>query len=214
MGNLSVCFSWVRSARLRYGMGGLFIALLMLGAAGASFADTIYNVNLSFGGTGTATGTITTDGNLGVLSATDTTNWNLTISDGVHPSVNLTSGSAGSSKGSLGMDLTSTATNLLFSFTNVDNGYFFLSDNGGFLCFGPGNGVCAISAPGNIEGIDIVVGGQNFYTNSTETGTQVIATVAPSTTTPEPSSLILLFVGAPVLLIRFRSAFQVAKRLQ
>jgi hypothetical protein len=185
---------------LRFGTGVLFTACLMLAAAGTSFADTIYNANLSFGGTGSATGTITTDGNSGILSASDITNWNLTISDGVHSSVNLTPASAGSGKGTLGSDLTAVGNNLLFSFTNIDSGYFFLSDNGGFLCFGPGNGVCAISAPGNIEGIDIVVGGQNFYTNSTETGTQVIATVAP-TPTPEPSSLLLLFVGASLLLI-------------
>src|ERR1700693_1795085 len=59
------------------------LALLL----GASQADaTIYDLDLTFGwnvngqsGTGTITGTVQTDGNLGVLSSADITNWNLSI---------------------------------------------------------------------------------------------------------------------------------------
>ena len=195
----------------RCAIGGLFTALLILGAAGASFANVIYNVDLSIG-TGTVTGTITTDGATGPLALTDLKDWNLTITDGV-TSVSLTGPSSGSNSSDFinGSPLSANATNILFDFdgTAAANAYFFFESNSGpvdFVCFGPGGGtfgsVCALGQNGNVEAFEIN-GGDNQ--SVVLTGTLPIATVAPAPV-PEPSSLILLFVGVSVLLLmRVRS---------
>jgi hypothetical protein len=197
----------------RCAIGGLFTALLILGAAGASFANVIYNVDLSIG-TGTVTGTITTDGATGPLALTDLKDWNLTITDGV-TSVSLTGPSSGSNSSDFinGSPLSANATNILFDFSGsaVDNAYFFFekgtSPNVDFVCFGPGGGgafqgVCASGQNGNVEAFEINSGDNQSVLLS---GTLPIATVAPAAV-PEPSSLILLFVGVSVLLLmRVRS---------
>jgi hypothetical protein len=62
-------------------VGGFFAGALALSVATPSKADTIYTVDLAFGAA-SVTGTITTDGTIGVLDIPDVTSWNLVLNDG------------------------------------------------------------------------------------------------------------------------------------
>ena len=84
-------------------------------------AAIIYNLNLAgFGptpsipGTGTATGSITTDGTLGVLATANITDWNILVQDGAF-SFTLAPGSSQFMFVS-GTKLTATSTGLFFNF--------------------------------------------------------------------------------------------------
>src|SRR5947209_908359 len=77
-----------------------------------------YTFNQTFG-SGSVTGSLTTDGTLGVLNAADLLDWTLTLNDGTNTTVLLTSNSSFGSGlhdtvGPNNVDLTATATNLLF----------------------------------------------------------------------------------------------------
>jgi hypothetical protein len=164
-------------------------------------ADIQYNVNLSIG-TGTVTGTITTDGNTGTLGLSDFTDWNLTIKDGV-VTANLTGPSSGNnSTVSLnGSAVSATASNILFDFSSPasSNAYFFFENVVGpvnFVCFGGGgaggySANCANGQAGNVEAFELN-GGDNQ--SVLLTGNLPIATAAPAAT-PEPSSLLLFGSG-------------------
>jgi hypothetical protein len=67
----------------------------------------------------TATGTITTDGMLGVLSQSDITALNITVDDGAHSFI-LTLPDLLFS----GSDLSATASGLFFNYAAVDGGFF------------------------------------------------------------------------------------------
>src|SRR3569833_811921 len=57
------------------------LALLIATASSASYAGPIFDVNRAIGA-GSVSGTIETDGTLGVLSTTSIIDWNLAIDDG------------------------------------------------------------------------------------------------------------------------------------
>jgi hypothetical protein len=97
---------------------GLVAALALLGVSQAA-ADTMYYVSDSYYGE-YVNGTITTDGNLGVLGSADITAWNLTISGDVTTPVALTS--SNSTLGILGNDLTATSTTLSFNYSDTAAG--------------------------------------------------------------------------------------------
>jgi hypothetical protein len=196
MGNHLRSITW-----LRFG-GGLVLVCLLLGSAGASFADTTYTVNLSIGSTGSVTGSIVTDGTIGSLTASDFVDWNLTVSDTVHGSVDLLGPLSGNNSFVAGIlsDESATATNLLFNFSATDQGYLYFEGNSApatFVCFGPGGGggfnqTCAVGQAGNVEGIS----DQNFEQSTLLTGSQVIGTVS---TAPEPGSVVSLLTGMGAL---------------
>ena len=175
---------------------GLAIAL---GAASMASANTVYNVNLSIGATGHATGTITTDGTVGALSLSNILDWHLSVSDGVHTTDTLSGPLSGNNSFDAANqnDQVGSATALTFNFSNTNGGYLFFENAGGFLCFGSGSGVCATGVAGNVEGISV----QGNLQNTVLTGTQTIGT-ASQTTVPEPSTLALLFGGAVFMLLR------------
>jgi hypothetical protein len=165
------------------------------------FAATVYNVNLSIG-TGTVTGTVTTDGNTGTLTDLDFTNWDLTIKDGA-TSATLLGPGFGAADNSFdqmnGSSVSATASNITFNFSGSAgaNAYFFFENLTGpadFVCFGPGGGglfggVCASGQNGNVEAFEIN-GGDNQ--SILLTGTQTIAA------TPLPAALPLFATGLGV----------------
>jgi hypothetical protein len=142
------------------------IALVFIMLPTMARADTQYNVNLSIG-TGTVTGTITTDGNTGTLTTSDIKDWNLTITDGAN-SVSLQGPLSGNNSFDAmnGSPVSADATNILFDFSGsaAANAYFFF-ENGSpghvnFVCFGPGGaggyqGVCDLTQTGNVMAFQI-----------------------------------------------------------
>src|SRR5205823_6596664 len=64
-----------------------------------TYTPTTYNVNLSFGSSGSMIGTITTDGTQGALSVANITAWNLTLKDYGTNSTTLTPANSSFSSG-------------------------------------------------------------------------------------------------------------------
>jgi len=176
---------------------GVLLALLVaLALPAKTTAGTIYNVNRTIG-SGLISGTIETNGVLGVLDSANILSWNLTTSDG-QQRVSVLS-NANSQVGVSGLLLSATPTELQFNFT-AGTGYFSMQSLVGqsfssdfwcldgtdkFLCtaFGPSTEVLNIADP---------IGNDTFFVIASRQGNVVIATNA----IPLPASLWLL---APAL---------------
>ena len=93
-----------------------WIALLSLIAPlAANAAPIIYDVS-SMIGTGSVTGTITTDGTIGVLGSTNLDAWAVTVNDGVD-FLSFSSTDAGAGFATVGSGFLSTASALFFDFS-------------------------------------------------------------------------------------------------
>jgi len=185
------------------------LAIVALAFSALAAAGPItYNVNLTIG-SGSATGTITTDGNLGALSQSDVTAFSLTISDGTSSlgPYNATTGYvafAGSA------DLLATTTTLSFNFSDPSTSDAVLFRINNFPNTGTGE-VCFTGAANcaGVENVELIcIIGTNCNSGIlpvatvSESGTQVVATAASSSSSaPEPSSLMLLSLGCAALLI-------------
>jgi hypothetical protein len=181
----------------------LFTAVLAFSVVSAQIAraDISYNVNDQIGA-GSVTGTLTTDGAIGVLQISDFTGWNLTFNDGVG-SVAVNSINGGTGLNVEGNNLTATANQIQFNFNGTDAFFAIYSTStcsppewalsSGTLydaCNGAVNNEMGVSAVGN--NIDIP-----------EQGEVTIATAGNAT--PEPSFwglTALLFGGLAVIKYR------------
>jgi len=178
---------------MRKTMLAIPIALLaILAPVVARASDITYTVNSSVGASGSVTGTITTDGNTGVLGTADILDWNLVLNDGTNPTFTL-DGMANSEEEVVGTDLSATATQLLYNYSG--DGFFLLEnlsigDNGPFACF-ESSPACS-GAPAGVS--LAALNGEGDIISTPLQGEGVIGTagVAP---TPEPGSLFLLGTG-------------------
>ena len=106
----------------------------------------MYNVSLAVG-SGTITGSIQTDGHLGVLSAADITNANLILTDGSH-TINII---GAQSFRSFGSDLTATTSALDFNFGGTGGGfgtpYVAFEDSSGLISLHPST--ISLNIPGD-----------------------------------------------------------------
>lgn len=170
----------------------LVVFAMMLGARVSNATSITYNVDQTIG-PATVMGTITTNGDLGAITSTDITAFNLTLSDTSGDTFNYT-GSVGSS----GADITATSAALLFNYSGTDNGYllfqpiFFTGTK--YFCLGTaGNFPCFQGE--SIVPVDVFDSTSGF--NMTITGDDVFATAAGSGTgsVPEPSTVSLMLVG-------------------
>ena len=182
----------------------LFVVPLLFAALGAApvvNADLTYSVNQGVD-TGSISGILTTDGAIGTLGESDIVDWNVTLNDGTAAIDLLPSNSF---VGIFGSDLTASASSLMFNFSGLDDGYFFISDPNpgaeqGAFCY-ESSDFCS----GFPAGIVIFnLGGDNLFPFAAESGQQTIATVVA---TPEPGTAALLLTGlASTILIRKRVA--------
>ena len=169
-------------------------AVLGIGSQGSVSASSIgtggpitFDVSLNVGDGsetnpyGSVTGSITTDGTIGMITAADITSWNLTLTEG-STSVALVNDAAlqNSFVGSSGTDLSENATELLYNFSG--NG-FLEFDNAGFattgpplayLCFASVSG-CGQNGDASAPGISFTIATDPF---SPQTGTVAIGTAA------------------------------------
>ena len=163
--------------------------MLALGAWGLRAAAITYQVDQTVGA-GSVTGFIETDGTMGTLSGTNLLDWNLLLNNGT-TTFDLLGPLSGSNSMFVGggADLSATATQLLFNFTNTDHGVAAFAVGGGpadFWC--SGLDACEVGTPGE----SLAIGLPAQYTELS--GTQVIASVAP-----EPSTLGFLSLGVATL---------------
>lgn len=209
----------MRFSRTRFAANPGFTlwSLVLCAASSCGAASITYDVNLTVGAA-SVTGTITTDGTIGVLnslgSPSNILDWDLVLND---PTV-YSSGSPcshlpctadlgpavpGEAPGediNSGADLSATATQLLFNFSGADGGYFFFeTGNYGAVCFETATNCLS---PGFGAGESLYID-PNFDFNSDLqfaglSGTQVLGT-SSSAGTPEPSTLALLCAGIALL---------------
>jgi len=177
---------------------GLYLTVafgaMLLGAGVSNASPITYDVNQTIG-SGGVTGTITTDGTLGVLASADVLSWNLVL-NGVPPST-FTLTDANSTAVIFGTDVTASATELRFDFSANNNGYLLFQ----VILFGGTHYYCDAAKTQNfvcLAGTTVVPGSvfdnPQTYQFETRDGNQVIGTVG-GTPAPEPATLALLGLG-------------------
>jgi hypothetical protein len=185
-------------------IAGVAFTLLMLSISLVSSASPItYSVNRTVG-IGSVTGSIQTDGTLGVLTAASITDWDLHLTDGTN-TFELTGPLSGNDSVVFiqGTDVSATATQLLYNFSAADAGLFLfqqgLFSGTHYYCDGaPGNFACL--AGESVVPLSIFVPG---YVNIAQQGNQVIGTArGGNNSVPEPSTIILMLTGVGLLLLR------------
>jgi hypothetical protein len=173
-------------SKLSAALAVILCALTLSAAKASSITYSItYNVNIALVFGVTANGTITTDGMLGTLTASDITDWNLLLHGGL---ANFTLSNSNSSVADLGTTppLTATSTGLFFDFSSTTLGFI------GFATSGSTNGLsfCDVGACGSqFAGIAIIVNSLGITEKSS--GDLEIASRA----TPIPAAFPLFATG-------------------
>ncbi len=173
----------------------LLCSTLLFACASLSQAASItYNVNWTFSANDYVTGTIQTDGTLGLLSASNITGWSLDGSALNHGTGTMTGPSPTFTATVTGTDLTATSTDLLFNFSGTDGGYFALQSSQYRVVVATHlSDVVSFATSGAGEGL--LNGPWNAFSSTAKSGTQSIA----DTGTPEPASFALVLGGIALL---------------
>ncbi len=170
-----------------------------------TYSPITYNVNVSFGASGSMVGTITTDGTIGALNTSNIVSWNLRLADSATNSTTLTPSNSAFSSGNYDTggqpnnDFTATLTNLTMNYSNGGfwsvagaSGQFCMTDWSN--CFGPvGFGTWSINGD-NQYSFSGAGGSQLIGTGGTTATSTYIATapVAAGTVIPGTSPWVLM----------------------
>ena len=174
----------------------LWLAMTIAGglaSAGVAQGNIVYNVNASIGAGGVV-GTITTDGAVGVLQASDILAWNLTVTGNGGATFDLVNGASGVEVGNNTAvfnptagtpDLTADANNIYFNFSGTDGGYFGFQT----LPFYGGQNYWSCGASNNSDtaqgfGVVPVLYSDPSSIYVAESGNQIIAQAATAGTNP------------------------------
>jgi len=161
----------------------LSAAIAMAAMTSAAHATTVYTLSGQGIGSATATGTITTDGTLGVLTQANITGVNITVADG--------GGSAAVDSFTTlsGTDLTATASGLFFDYGGGSSEYFvtFSSDTTSAYCIATGSPTCS-GVPDSevIEVNSVIHQGPSLAGSTVEIATAGV---------PEPATWAMVLVG-------------------
>jgi len=177
----------------------LLAATIMGCLCSISAADAgVFTVNRT-AGAGTVTGTITTDGLLGVLATSDVTDWNLLLTVGAS-NFTLQGPLSGNNSALLvsGSSLSATATDLLFNFSALGFALFqspIIGSGQNWWCVeGPSSGCTPYGQQGFNESIQIGSYPDGPHAAVAREGSQVIGTTT-TTQVPEPLTLSLFSAG-------------------
>ena len=185
------------------------VAAISLSALPAMAATIVYNVNQTIG-SGSVTGTITTNGTIGILTKPDITAFNLHLTGSGGVTFDLDNSSAGVLVGNISdpfnpnagnQDLTADGTNIYFNFDGTDGGYFGFQQ-----VFYSGQHYWCNASQG--QGFDCLVGKSvapvNFFDpsfqNVSATGNQIIASTGViGGGVPEPAAWGMMLLGFGVM---------------
>lgn len=184
-------------------------ALFALCAISAHASAIVYNVNDDVGAFGHITGTVTTDGTIGVLSAGNFIQWNLNVVGNGNTDT-LTDANSHVFIG--GSSTTATAANIFFDFANPSPSYLLVQK-----IFGSANNyVCAASTPYPstpcYQGASVV---PDSVFNSTAqfsspSGNQIIATAAGAVPEVASWAMMVLGFGGIGIVLRGRRKLKIA----
>ena len=181
----------------------------VIACVGEARANITYDVNEVMGAGGIF-GTITTDGHVGTLTASDIVAWNLMVKGNGGATFNLVDGASGVEVGNRTdvfnpnagtPDLTADANHIYFNFSATDGGYLGFQT----LPFYGGQQYCSFGAFNNLDTAQGLGAVPVLYSDSSsiyegQTGNQIIASVAgvpeQGPTTLVAASLFLLLFGA------------------
>lgn len=172
-------------------IGRLCIVLMLLAPVASTASPITYDVNRTVGA-GSVTGTIQTDGTLGVLSTGNITDWNLLLNDGTN-TFDLTGPLSGNDSVVLiqGTDVSATATQLLYDFDGSAGLLLFqqgLFSGNHYYCDASSTAACFEGE--SVVPLSIFDSGAIHVPRE---GSMVIGTV--SSGVPEPATLVLLGLG-------------------
>jgi hypothetical protein len=174
----------------------LLVLLAVVGCLTASQAQAnfIYSVN-DIVGTGTLTGSITTDINQGVINSGDVVSWNLTMTNGAYTSTLNTSNSNFTTFGGLFL---AQADGLYFNFSTSALGYAYFigtGNNVGLACLVTTTN-CGLDSPGTNYDFTL----QPDYSTSSNGLTDSfyrdqVVEIAQIASVPEPSTWAMMILG-------------------
>ena len=176
-----------------------FKSIGFLALALASFAacsdDASANITYDLSLGPTAVGTITTDGQIGVLQTSNIVDFNITLLGPSASTFNLlpaNSSQFGTDGAGNSTAFTATLTGLFFDFSaTIGTPYLAFFSNGGWLCLNGGPGNC----DGNPSSVSVFVAFNGFNPPIIERGNVEIATAALTTAVPEPSTWAMMILG-------------------